>query len=75
VRQSAKRRVAPDILTRDEVQGLLANLRFRERILVLLAVTTGLRRSELFGLKWKDVDFQTKQIYVTRSIAKRPFRD
>jgi len=60
---------APDILTSDEVQGLLANLRFRERTLVLLAVTTGLRRSELFALKWKDVDFQAKQIYVTRSIV------
>jgi len=69
VRQSAKRRTAPDILTRAEVQTLLANLRFRERTLVLLAVTTGLRRSELFALKWKDVDFQTKQIYVTRSIV------
>jgi integrase len=31
VRQGAKRRRVPDILTRDEVQGLLANLRFRER--------------------------------------------
>jgi len=69
VRQSAKRRATPDILTRDEVQRLLANLRFRERTLVLLAVTTGLRRSELFALKWKDVDFQTKQISVTRSIV------
>jgi integrase len=69
VRQSAKRRATPDILTRDEVQRLLANLRFRERTLVLLAVTTGLRRSELFALKWKDVDFQTKQIYVMRSIV------
>ena len=36
---------------------------------MLLAVTTGLRRSELFALKWKDVDFQGKQIYVTRSIV------
>jgi len=69
VRQSAKRRVSPDILTTHEVQSLLANLRFRERTLVLLAVTTGLRRSEIFALKWKDVDFQTKQIHVTRSIV------
>ena len=29
VRQGAKRRTAPDILTSDEVRGLLANLRFR----------------------------------------------
>jgi integrase len=58
VRQGAKRPTAPDILTRDEVQGLLPNLRFRERTLVLLAVTTGLRRSESFALKWRDVDFK-----------------
>ena len=69
VRQSAKRLQAPDILTSNEVRALLANLRFRERTLVLLAVTTGLRRSELFALKWKDVDFQAKQIHVTRSIV------
>jgi len=35
VRQSAKRRTAPDILTTSEVQLLLASLRFRERTLVL----------------------------------------
>src|SRR5713101_30794 len=69
VRQGAKRRTAPDILTSDEVHGLLENLRFRERTLVLLAVTTGLRRSELFALKWRDVDFHAKQICVTRSIV------
>ena len=71
VRQSAKRRVAPDILTTNEVQQLLASLRLRERILVLLAVTTGLRRSELFALKWQDVDFENRQLQVTRSIVNR----
>jgi integrase len=71
VRQGAKRRTAPDILTSTEVRALLANLLFRERTLVLLAVTTGLRRSELFALKWKDVDFAAKQIYVTRSIVQK----
>ena len=63
VRQSAKRRTAPDILTSNEAKTLLANLRFREHTLVLLAVTTGLRRSELFALKWKDVDFENKQLH------------
>ena len=69
VRQSAKRRRAPDILTASEVQRLLANPRLRERTLVLLAVTTGLRRSELFALKWKDVDFENRQLHVMRSIV------
>ncbi len=44
VRQSAKRRAAPDMLTSGEVQHLLANLRFQERTLILLAVTTDLRK-------------------------------
>jgi integrase len=35
----------------------------------LLAVTTGLRRSELFALKWKDVDFENRQLHVMRSIV------
>ncbi len=69
VRQSAKRRAAPDVLTSSEVQKLLADLRLREQTLVLLAVTTGLRKSELFALKWKDVDFENKQLSVTRSIV------
>jgi integrase len=71
VRQSAKRRFAPDVLTTGEVQSLIASLRFRERTLVLLAVTTGLRRSELFALKWKDVDVENRQLQVTRSIVNR----
>lgn len=32
---------------------------------MLLAVTSGLRRSELFALKWNNVDFEAKQIHVS----------
>jgi integrase len=71
VRQSAKRRSAPDVLTSDEVRQLLAALEPRERIMVLLDVATGLRQSELFALKWKDVDFSNKQLWVTRSIVQQ----
>ena len=42
-----------------------------ERTLVLLAAGTGLRMSELFGLKWRDVDFAGKQVSVLRSIVKQ----
>ncbi len=69
VRQSAKRRKIPVVLSVDEVQQLLEALPLRERTLVLLDVATGLRMSELFGLKWADVDFYTNEINVTRSIV------
>ena len=49
VRQSAKRKAAPAILSASEVQRLIAVLGIRERTLVLLAFGTGLRMSELFG--------------------------
>jgi integrase len=51
------------------VQRLLSVLGVRENTLVLLAFGTGLRMSELFGLKWHDIDFQNNEISVTRSIV------
>jgi integrase len=69
VRQSAKRKAVPPILSASEVQRLIAVLGIRERTLVLLAFGTGLRMSELFGLKWRDIDFRRNQISVTRSIV------
>jgi len=69
VRQSAKRRKIPHILTADEIPRLLRVLKPLYRTLVFTAVTTGLRQSELFGLKWSDVDFEYGQINVVRSIV------
>jgi integrase len=69
VRQSAKRRKIPAVLDVTEIRMLLDSLQLRERTLVLLDAGTGLRMSELFGLKWKDVNFQSNEISVTRSIV------
>ncbi|HZB87102.1 MAG TPA: site-specific integrase, partial [Terracidiphilus sp.] len=41
----------------------------RERTLVLLAASTGLRQSELFALKWGDIDFDQGTMNVTRAIV------
>ena len=38
------------------------------RALYLLAVTTGLRRGELLGLKWKDLDLERGYMRVERSL-------
>ncbi len=59
VRQSAKRKTAPTLLTAVEIRTLLEGLGLRERTLVLLAASTGLRQSELFGFKWGDIDLGT----------------
>jgi integrase len=69
VRQGAKRKKIPIVLTSDEVRRLIAALPLRERTLVLMAACTGLRMSELFALKWGDVHFDRHEISVTRSIV------
>jgi integrase len=38
--------------------------------IVLLAINTGLRRSELFHLRWEDIDFETKWLTVRGASAK-----
>ena len=69
VRQGAKRRAAPSVLTPTEIKALLGGLNLRERTLVLLAASTGLRQSELFGVKWCDIDFAQHTMNVVRSIV------
>jgi integrase len=69
VRQSAKRERIPDLLEIDEFQLLQAELRIRERILVWLDMTLGLRRGELAGLRWEDVHFEELTVMAQRSVV------
>lgn len=50
-------------------EPLVDHIAVRERTLVLLLALTGLRQSELFGLKWRGVDFEDGELSVTRSIV------
>jgi integrase len=68
VRQSTLRQRIPTVLEPDELQRLLSELRPPHRQMILLDVTTGLRRSELFALKWSDFDFSNLTIDIKRSI-------
>jgi integrase len=69
VRQSAKRRSPPAILTAAEIRTFLEGLKIRERTLVFIAASTGIRQSELFALKWSDINFSAGTMNVARSIV------
>ena len=67
-RQSAKREHVPIPLTAEELQLLFAELGQRERTLVLLDLSVGMRRGELLALQWQDVDFQKQTLNIHKSI-------
>jgi integrase len=69
VRQGSKRLRIPDILAVSEMQAIVAELQLRERVLLFLDMATGLRRGELAGLRWGDIDFEKFEINVTRSVV------
>jgi integrase len=69
VRQGGKRLSTPTRLDVNQLRRLLAALPARERLLVLLDFGTGLRRGELSGLKWEDINFEEKSLTPSRSIV------
>jgi integrase len=53
-----------DIPTPDEIRTLVGKLNGRWRPLLLTAIFTGLRASELRGLRWTDVDLKRSELHV-----------
>jgi len=47
--------------------GLLAKERYQT--VFLIALTTGLRRGEVIGLRWEDVDFESRMLHVRQNIT------
>jgi integrase len=57
-------------LTAEQAQALLDAARGTDlEGLITLALATGLRRGELFGLKWSDVDFERGCLRVQRTVV------
>jgi integrase len=63
-RHRGKLKVGVDIPTPDEVRAIIAHLGGRWRPLFLTAIFTGLRASELRGLRWRDVDLARGELHV-----------
>lgn len=57
-------KVGEDIPTPEEIKAFLGALAGRWRPILLVAVFTGLRSSELRGLRWQDLDFRKGEISV-----------
>jgi integrase len=69
VRTSSKRLRVPETLTVEEFLTLYGRLPDRERAMVTICATTGLRVSETTGLKWGDISFETGLADVRRSVV------
>lgn len=63
-RAKARLQVGVDIPRPDEIKAFLAHAKGRWRPLLLTAVFTGMRSSELRGLTWANVDLDNKLVHV-----------
>jgi integrase len=68
VRTSSERLADPEMLTPEEVRALLPELEQRERTMVLVAASTGVRRGELIALRWSDLDLESGTAFITKSV-------
>ena len=51
-----------------ELHRLFDDLGIRERAMIVCDALTGIRRSELMGLQWADLDFIELSINIVRSV-------
>jgi integrase len=63
-RQKGKLKVGVDIPAREEIKGIVEAAKGRWRPILLTAIFTGLRASELRGLRWSDVDLDRRELHV-----------
>lgn len=66
--QEPRRRVA--FLSREQADALIANLPEKYRCLVRFALLTGLRRSNVHGLRWENVNLERSMVVVHADEAK-----
>ena len=68
-----KKRFEFQALTAEQGQRLLATLHGHKwEALFILALATGMRRGEILGLKWQDVDFTSGTLQVRRILSRVP---
>jgi len=61
----------PKPFNKSEIDGILNQLTGQERNLIQFAFYSGLRTSELIGLRWEDVDLDRNLIHVRIAVVRR----
>jgi integrase len=63
------------VLSADEAQAFLRAVRGdRLEALYVMAITTGMREGELFGLRWSDVNLTTRSVHLVRRLKTKSSR-
>lgn len=68
-KETKKSDYKPDPFSVDEINAILNKSEGQVRLLFQFAFFTGLRVSELIGLRWEDVDWQNQIIHVEETIV------
>src|SRR5436305_2293065 len=63
-RHTRRLEIGVDIPTKGEIRSMLAVAQGKMRALITTAIFTGLRASELRGLRWTDIDFNRAELTV-----------
>ena len=67
LKMARERRTRRQVLSVAEEELLLGAAKDHLWAMILIALDTGMRRGEITGQKWEDVDFSQKVLFVTRS--------
>jgi integrase len=60
-----------NVLTKEQIQTVLEHSKGKSYYhVVFLAIHTGMRRGEIFGLKWKDIDFENQLLSIRRTLQR-----
>ncbi len=71
LRRLKKEEYVPNVYTDKEIMFLLGAIQgTMDEIAVVLAAYLGLRRGEVFGLRWSDIDFKTGMISISETITR-----
>ena len=64
IKQKGNQRIR--YLTEEEAEKLIRNSG-KLRLLIIMALSTGMRKMEMLNLKWQDIDFTAKLIHIEES--------